>query len=141
MTATPGLSGLEAMSIDQLRTDWRSRFDDEPPGFQSRDLMRRVLAERIQIKAEGPDPALDRRLQQMSSRHRAGRKSVPRTATFKTGSRLERLWQSERHQVEVVADGFEWRGGRYKSLSQVARAITGVRWNGPRFFGLREGVL
>ncbi len=77
----------------------------------------------------------------MSSRHRAGRKSVPRTATFKTGSRLERLWQSERHQVEVVADGFEWRGGRYKSLSQVARAITGVRWNGPRFFGLREGVL
>ena len=66
--AAPELSGLEAMSIDQLRTDWRSRFCDEPPGFQSRDLMRRVLAERVQIEAEGPDPTLDKRLQQMSHR-------------------------------------------------------------------------
>jgi len=103
-------------------------------------LMRRALAERIQEEVEGCDAALAKRLNQMAARHRPGRKTTLRTTTFKTGARLERLWKGQRHQVEVVEAGFVWKGQPYKSLSQVARAITGVRWNGPRFFGLREDV-
>lgn len=128
---------LEDQTVDALRVSWTSRFGDAPPPLKSADLMRRALAERIQVEAEGLDHALTKRLQLLAARHRPGRKSTPRTATFKTGSRLERLWQGERHQVDVLAEGFEWRGQTFKSLSQVARAITGVRWNGPRFFGLR----
>ena len=63
------------------------------------------------------------------------RPAPPRLAT---GTRLAREWKGERHEVEVLADAILYRGARYASLSEVARTITGVRWNGPRFFGLRS---
>lgn len=132
------LSDLGTMTIDQLRIAWSGRFGDTPPRLQSKDLMRRVFAERLQTEMEAGDVVSDKRLQQAVARHRPGRRTAPRTAVFKTGSRLERLWQGQVHQVDVVEGGFEWRGRRFKSLSQIAREITGVRWNGPRFFGLRE---
>lgn len=138
MTLAPDLSALRAMTIEQLRSAWSERFGDAPPRLQSKDLMRRVFAERLQTEAEGGNIGLDKTLRQVAARHRPGRPTVPRTAVFKTGSRLERLWQGQAHHVDVVEGGFEWSGRRFKSLSQVAREITGVRWNGPRFFGLRE---
>lgn len=137
MSLQQELQALAGQSVDALRAAWTARFQDPPPPLKSADLMRRALAERIQMELEGLDAGLAKRLLALAARHRPGRKSTPRTATFKAGSRLERLWKGERHQVEVLADGFEWHGERFKSLSQVARAITGVRWNGPRFFGLR----
>lgn len=138
MTIAPDLSALRSMTIDQLRSAWSERFSDAPPRLQSKDLMRRVLAERLQTEAEGGDIGLDKILRQVAARHRPGRRTPPRTAAFKIGSRLERHWQGQAHQVDVVDGGFVWRDKRFKSLSQVAREITGVRWNGPRFFGLRE---
>lgn len=138
MTLSYDLLALRSMTISQLRSAWAKKFGDAPPQLQSKDLMRRVFAERLQTEAEGSDVSLDKTLRQIAARHRPGRRTVPRTATFKTGSRLERQWQGEAHQVDVVAGGSEWRGRRFKSLSQVAREITGVRWNGPRFFGLRD---
>lgn len=138
MTIAPDLSALKSMTIDQLRSAWFERFSDAPPRLQSKDLMRRVLAERLQTEAEGGDIGLAKTLRQVATRHRTGRRTPPRTAVFKIGSRLERHWQGQAHQVDVVDGGFVWRDRRFKSLSQVAREITGVRWNGPRFFGLRE---
>ena len=138
MSGHDDLRWLEPLNIDALRSVWRERFDEPFPPLRSGDLMRRALAERIQQVAEGIDAGLDRRLAQTAARHRTGRRAVVRTVSFKTGARLERAWQGRRHQVEVVEGGFVWEGRPYKSLSQVARAITGVRWNGPRFFGLRE---
>lgn len=138
MSAPTDLSALRSMTIGQLRSAWSERFSDVPPPLQSKDLMRRVFAERLQTEAEGGDIRLDKTLRQVAARHRPGRRAAPRTAVFRTGSRLERQWQGLAHQVDVVEGGFEWRGRRFKSLSQVAREITGVRWNGPRFFGLRE---
>ena len=137
MSCVDDLQALETMKIDALRAVWRGRFG-EPPPLRSGDLMRRALAERMQMAVEGGDSVLDKRLAQTAARHRTGRKATIRTAAFKSGSRLERTWQGQRHQVEVVEGGFVWEGRPYKSLSHVARAITGVRWNGPRFFGLRE---
>ena len=61
-----------------------------------------------------------------------------RTAAFKPGSQLEREWKGERHRVDVVDGGYVWNGQTFASLSPIARQITGSRWNGPRFFGLRE---
>lgn len=139
MIAIPDpVAGLSDLKLETLRDLWRDRFG-EPPPLRSTDLMRRVLAERLQQAAYGGDPELDRRLAQAAARHRPGRRPVVRTVAFKPGSRLEREWQGQRHQVEIVEGGYIWSGRTCKSLSQVARLITGVRWNGPRFFGLREG--
>jgi hypothetical protein len=61
-----------------------------------------------------------------------------RTITLRPGTVLGREWQGEMHRVVVLADGFSWNGKTYPSLSKVVRAITGTRWNGPKFFGLRK---
>lgn len=132
------LTAIEAMGVDDLRVVWRERLG-EPPPVRSGDILRRALAEGLQLAAAGRDAALDRRLAKVAAQHRTGCKPKVRTATFKTGSTLVREWQGERYQVEVAADGYIWNGQKYASLSKVARLITGVRWNGPRFFGLREG--
>jgi hypothetical protein len=63
---------------------------------------------------------------------------IPQTRSIKPGTLLRREWQGVMHSVTVTEGGFAWNGATYRSLSEVARAITGTRWNGPRFFGLRE---
>lgn len=140
MIATPDpVAGLADLKMEALRSLWRDRFGDPPP-LRSTDLMRRALAERLQQAAYGGDLDLDRRLARAAARHRSGRRPVVRLVAFKPGSRRQREWQGEHHQIEVVEGGYVWNGRTCKSLSQVARLITGVRWNGPRFFGLREGA-
>ncbi|WP_041761522.1 DUF2924 domain-containing protein [Brevundimonas subvibrioides] len=132
------LALLEGMAIDDLRGLWRERLG-EPPPVRSPDVLRRALAEALQMKAAGQGGvSSDRRLASAASRHRMGHKPKVRAASFKPGSTLIREWQGRRHEVEVLRDGFVWNGEKHASLSKVARLITGVRWNGPRFFGLRE---
>jgi len=132
------LTRLEAMGIDELRALWRERLGNPPP-VRSTVILRRALAEVLQLKAAGHGAtALDRRLVSAAARHRLGHKPKVGTAAFKPGSTLVREWQGRRIEVEVVRDGFVWNGEKHASLSKVARLITGVRWNGPRFFGLRE---
>lgn len=134
------LDEIPTMNLGALRQTWSAHLGDPPP-IRSRDILRRALAEALQMKAVGTDPVLERRLAKAAGQHRMGRKPKVRTVAFKPGSHLVRHWQGERHQVEVVQGGFVWNGARYGSLSQIARKITGVRWNGPRFFGLREDLV
>ena len=110
MTGPDLVASLADLKLEALRGLWRDRFG-EPPSLRSIDLMRRLLAERLQQAALGGDPDLDRRLAQAAARHRP----VVRTVAFKPGSRLEREWQGRRHQVEVVRDGYVWEGQTYKS--------------------------
>ena len=131
------LQAVERMGVDELRAQWRLRFG-EPPPVRSGDLLRRALAERLQEAAFGVDTELQRRLRPMAARVRAGRKPTVAAAQYKAGAILVKEWDGARHRVEVVEGGFIWNGERHRSLSAIARQITGVRWNGPRFFGLRE---
>lgn len=125
---------LEGLDLAGLREVWRSRFGPPWPRHRSADLLRRLLAWRIQAEALGGlDRATRRTLLGASPVRAPGPVLSP-------GVRLTREWKGRLCDVEVIADGFLFEGKRYDSLSEVARQITGSRWNGPRFFGLRKGV-
>ncbi len=137
-TVLEDVEALAGLNIDALREAWRHRFRDEPPALRSGDLMRKFLAERIQVEAFGLDSALQRDLDRLVRNQRAGRQASPQGPRLKAGALLVREWQGKTHRVEVTADGYLWNGEHHASLSVIARAITGSRWNGPRFFGLRD---
>ena len=121
---------LEAMGLDGLREEWKRQNFGTPPKFRSTDLLRRWLAWKMQTRAFGglsPE-----------TRGKLRRTSMPSaTQKLKLGLRLAREWKGVRHDVEIVEGGVLYANQTYASLSEVARLITGVRWNGPRFFGLR----
>ncbi|HOT83028.1 MAG TPA: DUF2924 domain-containing protein, partial [Candidatus Defluviicoccus seviourii] len=125
-----------------LKKHWRDLFDSDPPPFNRRYLESR-LAYRIQELAYGGlKPETIRRLERLGQELDGGdkRKRGIRADRDRpiTGTRLLREWQGVEQIVTVTADGFEWQGRPYKSLSAIARAITGTRWNGWVFFGLRN---
>jgi hypothetical protein len=104
------------------------------------EMLRLLVAYTIQAQA---NPKIVARVQKRLAalaRERAQRGPRASTQVRKAppGSRLLRAWKGETHEVTVLEDGFSWRDQTYKSLSEIARAITGTRWNGPRFFGLRD---
>ena len=106
----------------------------------SRHLLFRVLAHRMQVDQLGDLDGESRRLLDHSySPEKAGQRAVARRAAeLRPGTMLAREWNGEMQRVAVLEGGFAWRGKTYASLSTVAFAITGTRWNGPRFFGLRD---
>jgi hypothetical protein len=128
---TEEVRALARLDLEGLRSEWRARFG-EAPTLRSADLLRRNIAWRIQAEAHGGlDP---------QTRQKLLSKGTPTFGSQPSaGTRLAREWKGVRHEVEVRPDGVRYRGQTYSSLSQVARAITGSRWNGPRFFGLRPG--
>ncbi len=137
-----GIAELEALTAPQLRARWQDAFGKPAPKRASRDLLLRALAYRLQEQAEGGlRPATRRRLARLAGLNgedpKPARLAAPR---LKPGSRLVREWRGEVHQVTVLDDGFDYRGTRYGSLSRIARAITGTRWSGPVFFGLRRSA-
>jgi hypothetical protein len=121
---------LGALDLHGLRDEWRRRYG-QPPAMRSKELLARLLAWRIQSDAFGGLDAATVRLLK-TDRH------LPSKPSLTAGTRLSREWQGRRHDVEVLKKGFRYAGADYRSLSEVARAITGTRWNGLRFFGLRE---
>jgi Protein of unknown function (DUF2924) len=134
------LDRLAVMPIAQLRVRHRELFRTEPPKAFGPDLLRRSIAHRIQEKAYGglSRPAL-RLLDQMIKAYAAkpnGKIVLPRR--IKPGSVLVREWKGKSHRVMVLAEGFAYDGETYSNLSEIAVLITGTRWNGPRFFGLRS---
>ena len=134
------LEALPNLSITELRAAWRRRFRSPPPNRLSRDLLMRGIAYKIQERAHGGlGRATLRKLEAFAEQLAAGdgRWLDPYPA-LKPGTRLVRSWGGETHSVVVLAEGFEYRGARFRSLSQLARTITRVRWSGPRFFGIRR---
>jgi hypothetical protein len=135
------LAALKTATTPELKAQWRDLFDSEPPPFNRRYLESR-LAYRIQELAYGGlKPETIRRLERLGEELDGGdrKKSRVRADSMPiAGTRLIREWQSVEHVVTVTSDGFEWQGRPYKSLSAIARAITGTRWNGWVFFGLRS---
>lgn len=134
------LARLRSMPKVQLRLRYRETFKIDPPKAFGPDLLRRSIAFRIQELAFGGlDAATRRMLNNLIAQHaksKDGRIVMPRR--IKAGAILVREWKGQSHRVMVLQDGFAYEGKSYASLSEIARAITGARWNGPRFFGLRE---
>ncbi len=135
------LAALKTMKTPELKVQWRELFDSDPPPFNRRYLESR-LAYRIQeLSLRGLNPETVKRLERLGEELDGGDRSKSRIrADLKpiVGTRLIREWQGVEHVVTVTADGYEWQGRPYKSLSSVARAITGTRWNGWVFFGLKN---
>jgi hypothetical protein len=136
------LAALKTATTPELKAQWRDLFDSEPPPFNRRYLESR-LAYRIQELAYGGlKPETIRRLERLGEELDGGdnKKRGIRADRDRpiTGTRLLREWQGVEQIVTVTADGFEWQGRPYKSLSAIARAITGTRWNGLVFFGLKR---
>jgi hypothetical protein len=134
------LSDLPTLDRPALRDLWKEHFGAFPPTQLRKDLMIPILAYRIQEKTFRPLSANARnRLRQLGQAFKQSA-SVPVSSgpQIKPGTRLMREWREQVHLVNVEVHGYEYRGGRYKSLSQIARLITGTRWSGPAFFGLKQ---
>jgi hypothetical protein len=135
------LAALKTTSTPDLKLQWRELFDSEPPPFNRRYLESR-LAYRIQeLTYGGLKPATVKRLEALGEQLDGGDRKKSRIRADLTpilGTRLIREWQGTEHLITVTADGFDWQGRPYKSLSAIARAITGTRWNGWVFFGLKN---
>lgn len=133
------IATLQSLTNDDLRQRWAEIFRSPPPKHISRDLLLRGIAYRIQEKALGGlKPATKRRLLKLAEQRQAGdRPQGPTAQRVNPGTRMLREWQGETHSVVVTEEGFDYRGRTYRSLSKIAREITGARWSGPRFFGLR----
>lgn len=127
---TEEVRALERLDLGGLRRVWRERIG-EPPRLRSKELLRLLLAWRIQSDAWGDIPSSVRRALRQPT-------LVAGRSRLSVGLKITKEWQGRRHDVETTADGFMWEGETYSSLSAVARAITGTKWNGPRFFGLRK---
>src|ERR1700674_5807752 len=131
---------LSELTIFELRSEWRRLHQMPPPMRLSRDLLTRGITYKLQERAYGGlSTATARKLEQ------AGADSLSRGSvtpappiSLRPGTRLVREWRGVTHMVLIHADGIEWRGQRYRSLTIVARKITGARWSVPRFFGLRQ---
>ena len=134
------IAGLPALSLEALRERWRSLYGSPAPRSLRRGLLIRAVAYQLQVKAFGGlSAATKKKLREIAVAAREGRFDPavigPRV---KPGTRLIRVWQGETHSVLVLDDGFEWDGTRYRSLSLVAKTITGTNWNGWTFFGVKR---
>ena len=134
------LAEIPELDMEALRATWAHIYGRPPPKFMSRRLLELAAAYDAQAQVYGGlKPATRRKLLQIgSARTGPPADANPRKprATLAPGSRLVREWQGRPHTVEVLEEGFLYAGRRYRSLSEIARAITGARWSGPRFFGL-----
>jgi hypothetical protein len=136
------LARFETLDLSAMRQEWRRLYRTEPPRL-SRDLMMRALAYRVQeIAFGGLSKATLRRLASLAAEFESdGRIATPDQPRIKPGARLVREWHGRTHAVVVTEDGFEVEGKLYRSLTGVAREITGAAWSGPRFFGLPRAAI
>jgi hypothetical protein len=137
------IEGLDRLSRAELRALWARELGDKPPASLGRDVLALAIAYARQERLHGGltkpvanelDRLLDHALRDGGTKGVA----VPATPLPRTGTILVREWQGTTHHVTIVNDCFVWNGKTHRSLSSIARAITGTKWNGPRFFGLRE---
>src|SRR5829696_1104305 len=132
------IARLRGLDLSGLQAHWRTMVGRRAPPHLPRHLLLRIIAYRLQADLHGDlDPATIRSLDRLAKAGSTGSAPLP-DAPIRPGALLVREWNGVLHRVEALDQGFAWNGTSYSSLSQVARAITGTRWNGPRFFGLRE---
>ena len=141
MSVAAQVAALPGKPTGELKDMWRELYGTEPPPYNRPFLVKR-LAYRVQELAYGGlSPQTLARLDALADEEEervSGKRRPRKTDRPITGTRLIREWQGVEHQVTVLTDGFECQGRKYRSLSAIARAITGTRWNGPLFFGLRS---
>jgi hypothetical protein len=132
------LSRLPNLDIGELRQQWRGLYKTQAPPNLSRELLLGAVAYRMQEVAFGElRPARQRQLRQMAQQfNRIGAAKARPRPELKPGTRLMREWQGRTYDVLVLDDGFSWQNTHYRSLSALARKITGTAWSGPLFFGL-----
>jgi hypothetical protein len=133
------LQALEQMDYAALRAEWRRLYRAHPPKRVARDLLVLGVAWKLQERAYGGlSAAMKRRLAELAkTMDEKGDLAKARVVRLKPGAKLVREWRGETHDVLVLEDGFQWRGQRWRSLSAIAREISGTHWSGPRFFGLQ----
>jgi DUF2924 family protein len=136
------IAHLRGLEVKGLRARWQTVFRRRAPAHLPRHLLFRILAYRLQADFLGDlDPDIRRLLDRSGSPVEVGRLAAYRNrrrTELRAGTLLVREWDGRLQRVIVLADGFAWNGKTYRSLSEVAFAMTGTRWNGPRFFGLRD---
>jgi len=128
---------VRSLGFDELRALWRRTFRSSPPSAFTKDLVARFICWHLQEALGGLDPSAMKLLDSLAHGDKRG---AERARRLKAGTVLVREHQGERHTVTVVPDGFLWRDSTYKSLTIIARAITGTAWSGPRFFGVQPNL-
>ena len=133
------LAALPEMATVDLRAEWRRLYRAHPPRRIGRHLLELGVAWKLQERAYGGLSAtIKRRLANLvKTMDETGDLAKARVVRLKPGAKLVREWRGTTHDVLVLEDGFQWRGRRWRSLSAIAREISGTHWSGPRFFGLQ----
>ena len=134
------IENLRNLRLEELDQTWRDLFSSERPRRVCGDLLIKALGYRLQEKAIGGLKPSTRRLLERWGRNGSERdpSGEPARTQLKAGTGLVREWHGVTHRVTVLDDGFDFDGERFRSLSEIARKITGVRWSGPLFFGLKS---
>jgi hypothetical protein len=139
------IARLRSLGVHGLRARWRTGFGDDAPPHLARHLLFAMLAYRLQAETMGDLDAATVRFLKHVDLAPSKQAAVPLTQAFERrrrglspGTMLTREWSGQHHRVTVLDQGFVWEGRTYSSLSEIAKAITGTKWNGPRFFGLRD---
>jgi len=133
------ITSLRQQSTSQLRDIWQTVYRSEAPTKLRREFLIAFLAYRLQeLECGGLKKETRRHLRELARSSSRGVEQEGPRSHLKPGTQLLRNWHGERHEVIVTDSGFEYGGGNYKSLSQIARKITGTPWSGPAFFGLRK---
>lgn len=135
---TERLMQIQDMSLKELRLYWRELYGTDTPHYNRAFLLKRLSYRLQELSFGGLSDSVKSRINQgikLGTVPKPGKKSKP-----PAGTKLLREYDGVEHEVTVRHDGFEYQGQRFSSLSAVARKITGTRWNGPRFFGMRGNV-
>ena len=144
------IAALPKMSLDELRERWKSLFDTPPPGYSKAMMVRRLAYRMQELAYGGLSEGAQEHLRNVLDANGFDDKGAFATATGKrwrrrkkkgmplVGTRLVREWDGTRYEVTVVRGGYEFEGRRYRSLTAVVKEITGTKWSGPAFFGLRD---
>jgi hypothetical protein len=134
---------LPDLGLDELRARWKTLFGHPAPKSLRRDFLARAVAYQMQVEAYGGlSETTKRRLREIAAAVRRGDADAAGIGSqTRPGTQMIRQWKDKTHTVTALSDGFEWDGRVYKSLSAIAKAITGTNWNGYAFFGIKRAPL